>query len=96
VQGLDSGHRRGVEAVERFRKTEPERIVHSSTCFGFVRGVAKTLQALHLMCPPENATAYQLVRMVIDEIEKPPEMMHEDFVMPATAVLMRTWPCPKN
>jgi hypothetical protein len=33
--------------------------------------------------------------MVISEVERHPEKLHEDFIVPAAAVMMASWPCPK-
>jgi hypothetical protein len=39
-------------------------------------------------------TNEQLVRMVVSEIEKHPDRLHEDFIVPAAAIMIASWPCP--
>ncbi len=48
-----------------------------------------------LSCPPNGVTNEQLVRMVVSQIETHPEQLHEDFVVPASAVMVASWPCRK-
>jgi hypothetical protein len=45
--------------------------------------------------PASGVTNEQLVRMVVSQIEKHPEQLHEDFVIPASAVMIAYWPCRK-
>jgi len=39
-------------------------------------------------CPPDGVTNEQLVRMVVSEIEKHPDRLHEDFIVPAAAIMI--------
>ena len=64
-------------------------------CAGEVIGIAETLRMFEISCPPEGVTNQQMVRMAVNEIEKHPERLHEDFIVPVSAVFMAAWPCRK-
>jgi hypothetical protein len=80
-------------------------------CAGVVIGIAETLRTLELACPPYQVSNEQLFRMVVEEIEKHPERMpeefsvlareefsvlaREEFSVLAREVMMAAWPCKK-
>jgi hypothetical protein len=84
-----------VEAIKDMLRTEPIRLTTAGMCSGVVVGIAETLRTFELSCPPDGVTNEQLVRMVVAEIEKHPERLHEDFIVPASAVMIAHWPCRK-
>jgi len=59
-------------------------------------GVLETLRAIKLSCPPKGIMNPQIVQTVLSEIEKHPERMQEDFVVPVRVAMMKSWPCPKK
>jgi hypothetical protein len=84
-----------VEAIKNILRTEPIRLTTAGMCAGMVVGISEALRAFELYCPPDGVTNGQLVRMVVAAIEKLPERLHEDFVVPASAVMIAHWPCRK-
>jgi hypothetical protein len=88
---------RDKEEIANILKTDPARLTSSGMCAGMVIGILETLRVVQLSCPPDGLTNEQLVRMVVDQIEKHPENLHEDFIVPASAVMIATWSCkPKK
>ena len=77
-------------------RTEPARLAATGVCIGFVVGVLETLRSIKLSCPPKDVRNPQIVQTVLSEIEKHPERMQEDFVVPVRAAMMKSWPCPKR
>jgi hypothetical protein len=86
---------RDPEAIKTILRTDPIRLTSAGMCAGVVVGISETLRILELSCPPDGVTNDQLVRMVVSEIEKRPEQLHEDFIVPASAVMIGNWPCRK-
>jgi hypothetical protein len=82
--------------VEHILKTDPVRLTSSGMCAGVVVGISETLRAFQLSCPPDGVTNDQLVRLVVSQIEKHPENLHEDFIVPASAIMIATWSCKPN
>jgi hypothetical protein len=78
-----------------FRTDAVGRLISAGMCAGVVAGILETMRMFELSCPPKGVTNDQLVRMVVTEIERHPEKMHEDFIVPASAVMMLYWPCRK-
>lgn len=78
------------------RKIDAARLTTAGMCAGVVVGIVEVLRTLSLSCPPNGVTNFQLVRMVVNEIKKHPEGLHEDFVVPASAVFISAWPCPER
>jgi Rap1a immunity proteins len=83
------------ETVRDILSTEPVRLTTAGMCAGEVVGISEALRVFELSCPPDGVTSEQLVRMVVSEIEKHPERLHEDFIVPAAAVFVGSWPCRK-
>ena len=84
-----------VEEVGSIVKMEPIRLTSSGMCAGVVIGIAETLRTLELACPPYQVSNEQLFRMVVEEIEKHPERMPEEFSVLAREVMIAAWPCKK-
>jgi hypothetical protein len=72
-----------------------QHLVFAGMCAGMVTGISEALKTYKMICPPDGAGNEQMVRMVINAIERRPEYMHEDFVVPVAGTLMATWPCRK-
>jgi hypothetical protein len=81
------------DEIKHILTTDPVQFTSSGMCAGFVIGVTETLRVAKVSCPPDGITNDQLVRMVVDQIEKYPERLHEDFIVPVTAVMIATWSC---
>jgi hypothetical protein len=92
---LKIGIDKDMEAFKNILRTDPIQLTTSGMCAGTVVGIAETLRTFELACPPKGVTNDQLVRMVISEVERHPQKLHEDFIVPAAAVMMASWPCPK-
>jgi hypothetical protein len=92
---LKIGIDKDIEAFRNILRTDPIQLTTSGMRAGTVVGIAETLRTFELACPPKGVTNDQLVRMVISEVERHPEKLHEDFIVPAAAVMMASWPCPK-
>ena len=84
-----------VEAIKNILKTEPFQLTTAGMCAGTVIGIVETLRMFKVTCPPDGVTNEQLVRMVVNPIERHPENSHEDFVVPASVAFAATWPCHK-
>lgn len=82
-----------LEAVGSLGKTNPTRLITSGMCAGLIIGIAQTLRMFRLACPPDSISNEQLVRMVIEEIEKNPGQMAERFSLLASERVMIDWPC---
>ena len=85
-----------VEAVKDLGRTDPIRLTAAGMCAGFVVGVLETLRSNNQSCPPKDLSNPQLVRKVVSEVEKHPDRLHEEFVVPARAAMMESWPCHKK
>jgi hypothetical protein len=85
-----------IDALKNILRTEPIQLTMGGMCAGMVVGISEALRAFELYCPPDGVTNDQLVRMVVAEIEKRPERLHEDFVVPVSAVMVAHWPCHKQ
>ena len=77
-------------------RTDPIRLVAAGMCAGFVVGVLETLRSNKQSCPSKDLSNPQLVRRVVSEVEKHPDRLHEEFVVPARAAMMESWPCHKK
>jgi hypothetical protein len=64
-------------------------------CAGVVIGIAETVRTLELTCSPYQVSSQQLIRMVVEEIEKHPGRMPEEFSVLAREVMIAAWPCKK-
>jgi hypothetical protein len=84
------------ETVKDMGRTDPVRLTAAGMCAGFVVGVLETLRSNKLSCPPMDLSNPQIVRAVVTEVEKHPDRMHEDFVVPVSAVMKTSWPCRKK
>jgi Rap1a immunity proteins len=84
-----------VEEVGSIVQIEAIRLTTSGMCAGVVIGISETLQTLKLACPPYHVSNEELVRMVVEEIEKRPERMPEEFSVLAREVMIAAWPCKK-
>jgi Rap1a immunity proteins len=83
------------EEIVSILKTKPTMLTSSGVCAGVVIGIFESLRAFELSCPPNGVTNDQLVRMIVSHIERHPEKLNEDFVVPVSAVMVGTWPCKK-
>ena len=59
-------------------------------CSGFVLVIA---YAHPMICPPERVTHGQIVRVVVQYIDRRPARLHEDFRALAVEALRAAWPC---
>jgi hypothetical protein len=73
---------RDAEAITILR-TEPIRLTSASMCAGIVVGIVEMLRTFELACPPDGVTNDQMVRMVVSQIEKRPDQLHQDFIVQA-------------
>jgi hypothetical protein len=85
-----------VETISEMGRTEPIRLIAAGMCAGFVVGVLETLRSNKQSCPSKDLSNPQLVRRVVSEVEKHPDRLHEEFVVPARAAMMESWPCHKK
>jgi Rap1a immunity proteins len=83
------------DAIKNILRADPVRLTTAGMCAGEVIGIVETLRMLESSCSPEGVTNEQIVRMAVKEIEKHPELLHEDFIVPVSAVVMAAWPCRK-
>ena|SRR5277367_389881 len=67
------------------------RLATAGMCAGFAVGIAETLRSLRL--PPDRVTNEVLVRMVVSEFERRPERLGENFIVPASEIMIASWPC---
>jgi Rap1a immunity proteins len=86
---------RNRDAIKQIIVDDPSRLTTAGMCAGEVVGVVEAMRTSGLICPPDGVTNDQLVRIVVTEIESHPEGLHEDFIVPASAIFMATWPCRK-
>ena len=85
-----------VETVKDLGRTDPIRLTAAGMCAGFVVGVLETLRSNKQSCPPKDLSNPQLVSRVVSEVEKHPDRLHEEFVAPARAAMIESWPCHKK
>src|SRR3954449_10548926 len=81
--------------IKRILKSDPSRLTTSGMCAGFLAGILETLRAFELACPPDGVDNEQLVRMVVTQVEKHPELLRENFVVTASGVMMARWSCER-
>jgi hypothetical protein len=79
-----------VETIRDMGRTEPIRLIAAGMCAGFVVGVLETLRSNKQSCPSKDLSNPQLVRRVVSEVEKHPDRLHEEFVVPARAAMMES------
>ena len=84
------------ETVQNMGRTEPVRLTGAGVCVGFVVGVLETLRAIKLSCPPKDINNPEIVRTLVNEIEKRPDQMQADFAITVRASMMKLWPCRKK
>jgi Rap1a immunity proteins len=84
------------ETVQNMGRTEPVRLTSAGVCVGFVVGVLETLRAIKLSCPPKDINNPEIVRTLVNEIEKRPDQMQADFAITVRASMMKLWPCRKK
>lgn len=67
-------------------------------CAGVVRGLLFDASANRYgkarFCRPPNVTVGQAVRVVVDQFDRNPTMLHLDFEALAVAAFTTAWPCP--
>src|SRR6266487_2226542 len=68
------------DEIKRVLTTDPVQLTSSGMCAGMVIVISKTLRVFRLSCPPDGVTNEQLVRMVVDQIEKHPDQLNKDFI----------------
>jgi hypothetical protein len=85
-----------VETIRDMGRAEPIRLIAAGMCAGFVVGVLETLRSNKQSCPSKDLSNPQLVRRVVSEVEKHPDRLHEEFVVPARAAMIESWPCHKK
>lgn len=81
--------------IKRILKSDPSRLTTSGMCAGFLAGTIETLRAFELACPPDGVDNEQLVRIVVAQVEKHPELLRENFVVTASGVMMARWSCER-
>ncbi len=59
-------------------------------CQGEVIGVLNTDEKV---CIPDGVTAGQAIRVVLEWLDRHPELQHLDFALLAASALETTWPC---
>ena len=59
-------------------------------CVGVLHGLADLMERL---CIPSEATQSQVVRVVVNYIDRHPEKMHMPFTHLAAEALRAAWPC---
>ena len=66
-------------------------------CFGFVTGVFTTLAwpRNERICPPNEATVNQALRVIVYWLDQHPARLHENFHALAMVALTQAWPCKK-
>jgi hypothetical protein len=64
-------------------------------CVAIIRGLvdAAYLQPPSPFCVPDDATNGQMVRVVVNYIDRHPEKMHMPFTHLAAEALLKAWPC---
>jgi hypothetical protein len=65
-------------------------------CTGVVSailGSAEILDHRYRFCPPATATTLEALRIVVDYLERRPDLWDQDFRITALAALMLAWPC---
>jgi hypothetical protein len=104
ASAIDRATAREIRALRRLQRQQDPAGPH---VFASERGGPTTAKSFHTLiarlgeragneasCPPDGVTNEQLVRMVVSEIEKHPDRLHEDFIVPAAAIMIASWPCP--
>src|SRR4051794_22466489 len=81
--------------IKRILKSDPSRLTTSGMCAGFLAGIIETLRAFELACPPDGVDNEQLVRMVVAQVERHPELLHENFIVAASGVMIARWSCER-
>jgi hypothetical protein len=86
----------GREALESMGRTEPVHLAAAGVCVGAVFGVLESMRSIKLACPPKDITDSELLKTVLNEIEKHPERMKEEFVVRVRLSMMKSWPCRRK
>jgi hypothetical protein len=66
----------------------PAHFTKAGMCAGIILGIA-----IGMECIPEGVTNEQVVRVVVDRIEKSPELMNQRFGSLVMAVVTLEWRC---
>jgi len=88
--------------IETEKETTINNALPSGLCLGYIRGVSdlhstlsRNLLPKPLFCSPKNATAGQLVKIVIKFLNEHPEiMLHEPASGLVLCALIEAFPCP--
>ena len=69
--------------------------MHWDDCIGMIKGLsyAASMQPPIPFCVPDDATNGQMVRVVVNYIDRHPERMHRGFGHLAYDALEEAWPC---
>ena len=64
-------------------------------CIGIVRGLLFLAERYDTwpICRPPNATLQQAVRIVVEQLDRVPSLLHYDFEALVTSSLYVAWPC---
>src|SRR6266404_5025458 len=81
--------------------------LHNGLCLGWIHGFlqgiyvsdefqrsfSKTPEQKHMICPPNEATTIQYVRIIKKYIDEHPEKAHEETRYLASSALIKAFPC---
>ena len=62
-----------------------------SATLGF--GRSSLVDQRYRVCPPEGATTVKALWIVVDFLERRPDLLHQDLRVSALAALTTAWPC---
>ena len=62
-------------------------------CVGSISAVVNLSEADHITCPPLNVTHTQMIKAVVQYIDRQPARSHEMFAILAREALQAAWPC---
>ena len=84
-------------ACKEYLKEQPNMGPAEIFCGAVIMTVMTTtnFKGAYLVCIPQGVTMEQGVKVVVASLERYPEMLHNDFIMLATYILNKTWPCEK-
>jgi hypothetical protein len=73
----------------------PQGLYMEGMCLGIILGLADAvrLQKPRRFCVPDGVTQGQMVRVVVNYIDRHPETMHLRFSALAFHALKEAWPC---
>jgi hypothetical protein len=77
------------------RRLDPFAMHDGGYCFGLTKGITEALLAAGKICTPSEIEHIQIMKVIIAEADRRPELLHKRFDDFIVDIARATWPCKK-